>query len=128
MKTSEFYTLATNAEMREARIDEILDAIDTITSGCIDNIATMRLLNQYAILLRTAPDNLYIEVDGQMSKFYTNDEFKVKEGRIDECLDAVDMVASGCTDDLSIVRLLNQYALTLRMLSAGSDDQEQGEE
>ena len=124
MKTSEFYTLATNAEMREARIDEILDAIDTITSGCIDNIATMRLLNQYAILLRTAPDNLYIEVDGQMSKFYTNDELK----RIDECLDAVDMVASGCTDDLSIVRLLNQYALTLRMLSAGSDDQEQGDE
>lgn len=123
METSEFYTLATNAEMREARIDEILDAIDTITSGCIDNIATMRLLNQYAILLRTAPDNLYIEVDGQMSKFYTNDELK-----IDECLDAVDMVASGCTDDLSIVRLLNQYAQMLRTLSAGSDDQEQGEE
>lgn len=123
MKTSEFYTLATNAEMREARIDEILDAIDTITSGCIDNIATMRLLNQYAILLRTAPDNLYIEVDGQMSKFYTNDELK-----IDECLDAVDMVAIGCTDDLSIVRLLNQYAQMLRTLSAGSDDQEQGEE
>lgn len=55
MKTSEFNTLAENAELREGRIDEVLDAIDTLASGCTDEITTIRLLNQYALLLRTMP-------------------------------------------------------------------------
>lgn len=55
MKTSEFKTLAENAELREGRIDEVLDAIDTLASGCTDEITTIRLLNQYALLLRTMP-------------------------------------------------------------------------
>ena len=55
MKTSEFSTLASDAEMREGRIDEVLNTIDTIASGCTDEITTIRLLNQYALLLRTMP-------------------------------------------------------------------------
>lgn len=55
MKTSEFSTLAENAELRDGRIDEVLDAIDTLASGCTDEITTIRLLNQYALLLRTMP-------------------------------------------------------------------------
>ena len=55
MKTSEFETLAFDAELREGRVNEVLDMIDTIASGCTDDITTIRLLNQYALLLRTMP-------------------------------------------------------------------------
>jgi hypothetical protein len=55
MKTSEFETLAFDAELREGRVNEVLDMIDTIASGCTDEVGTIRLLNQYALLLRSMP-------------------------------------------------------------------------
>lgn len=55
MKTSEFNTLAADAELREGRVNEVLDMIDTIASGCTDEVGTIRLLNQYALLLRSMP-------------------------------------------------------------------------
>lgn len=54
-KITEFAKLASDAEMRESRIYEILDNIDTIASGCTDEETTIRLLNQYALLIVSMP-------------------------------------------------------------------------
>lgn len=55
MKTNFYNQVSNNAELRNGLLDEVLDMIDTISGGCIDEVGAIRLLNQYALLLRTMP-------------------------------------------------------------------------